>query len=108
VTKKKLNGGNVTGSFFAMEKTMTMAAQSESPDYTRDEAAPEPRDAAWRTRLFETLCAICMLVQPFIVVMQIFALAIIITRYGLLPTVLLDVTMSLPALAAGTAVGLLV
>ena len=48
-----------------------------------------------------------MLVQPFIVVMQIFALAVILTRYGLPTTVLLDVIMSLPALAAGTAVGLL-
>lgn len=43
----------------------------------------------------------------FIVVMQIFALAIIVTRYALPSTMLLDVTMSLPPLAAGTAVGLL-
>jgi uncharacterized membrane protein YfcA len=47
------------------------------------------------------------LVQPFIVVMQIFALAVIITRYGIPSRVLLDVTMSLPALVAGTTLGLL-
>jgi uncharacterized membrane protein YfcA len=47
------------------------------------------------------------LIQPYIVVMQIFALGVITARYGLSSAVLLNVTMSLPALAAGTVVGLL-
>jgi uncharacterized membrane protein YfcA len=45
------------------------------------------------------------LVQPFIMVMQIFALVLILGRYDLSSKFLLDLTISLPALAAGTALG---
>ena len=38
---------------------MTMSTHPETPDYTLGETTPEPRDAAWRNRLFETLRAIC-------------------------------------------------
>jgi uncharacterized membrane protein YfcA len=46
------------------------------------------------------------LVQPFIAIMQLFALALMLSRNGLSTKALIDLTFSLPALAAGTATGL--
>jgi uncharacterized protein len=48
------------------------------------------------------------LVQPFIAVMQIFALALMLSRHALSPKFLIDFAISLPALAAGAALGILV
>ncbi len=47
------------------------------------------------------------LVQPFIAAMQIFALALLLSRSSLSSTVMVDFVISLPALAAGTALGIL-
>src|SRR3979411_241794 len=46
------------------------------------------------------------LVQPFIAVMQLFALAVMISRNSLSSKVLIDFVVSLPALAAGAALGI--
>ncbi len=46
------------------------------------------------------------LVQPFIAVMQIFALALMLSRDSLQLKVVVDFVISLPALAAGTALGI--
>ena len=46
------------------------------------------------------------LVQPFIAAMQIFALALMLSRNSLSPKVLIDFAISLPALAAGTTLGI--
>ncbi len=46
------------------------------------------------------------LVQPFIAVMQLFALALLLARHSMPMNVLKDAVLGLPALAAGTAVGL--
>ena len=48
------------------------------------------------------------LVQPFIMAMQVFALALMLSRYDLSSKFVVDLTVSLPALAAGTAVGVFV
>jgi uncharacterized membrane protein YfcA len=47
------------------------------------------------------------LVQPYIGVMQLFALALMLSHHSLSLKVLIDFGISLPALAAGTAVGIL-
>jgi uncharacterized membrane protein YfcA len=47
------------------------------------------------------------LVQPFIAATQIFALALMLSRNGLSPKIVIDLAASLPALAAGTALGIL-
>jgi uncharacterized membrane protein YfcA len=47
------------------------------------------------------------LVQPFIAAMQIFALALMLSRNGLSTKIAIDFAVSLPALAAGTALGIL-
>jgi uncharacterized protein len=44
--------------------------------------------------------------QPYIVAMQVFALALMVSRNGVPTKALMDLTFSLPALAAGTALGL--
>jgi uncharacterized membrane protein YfcA len=46
------------------------------------------------------------LVQPFIAVMQVFALALMLSRNSLQMKVVVDFFVSLPALAAGTALGI--
>ena len=46
------------------------------------------------------------LVQPYIVVMQVFALVIMLARNGVPTKALVDLTLSLPALAAGSALGI--
>ena len=46
------------------------------------------------------------LMQPYIVTMQVFALALMVSRNGVPTKALMDLTFSLPALAAGTALGL--
>jgi hypothetical protein len=46
------------------------------------------------------------LVQPFIAVMQIFALAVMLSRHSLSSKILVDLAISLPALAAGAALGI--
>jgi uncharacterized membrane protein YfcA len=46
------------------------------------------------------------LVQPFIAVMQIFALIVMLSRNSLSSKVLIDFAISLPALAAGAALGI--
>jgi uncharacterized membrane protein YfcA len=46
------------------------------------------------------------LVQPYIVAMQLFALALMFSRHSISRETLLSVTINLPALAAGTALGL--
>jgi uncharacterized protein len=46
-------------------------------------------------------------VQPFIAAMQIFALGLMLSRHELSSKVLVDFLISLPALAAGTALGIL-
>jgi uncharacterized protein len=45
-------------------------------------------------------------VQPYITAMQVFALALLLSRNGLSDKALMDLTFSLPALAAGTVVGI--
>ena len=47
------------------------------------------------------------LVQPYITAMQVFALALMLSRDGLSAKALMDLTFSLPALAAGTVLGIL-
>ncbi|HET7155147.1 MAG TPA: sulfite exporter TauE/SafE family protein [Hyphomicrobiaceae bacterium] len=47
------------------------------------------------------------LVQPYITVMQVFALALLLSRYGISNEALWNLTLSLPALLAGTALGML-
>jgi uncharacterized membrane protein YfcA len=47
------------------------------------------------------------LVQPFIAAMQIFALALMLARHSLSSKVLVDFAISLPALAAGTTLGIM-
>ncbi|MGY4309523.1 putative membrane protein YfcA [Bradyrhizobium sp. USDA 4369] len=47
------------------------------------------------------------LVQPFIAVMQVSSLAMMLARHELSSKVLVDLAMSLPALLAGTALGIL-
>ena len=47
------------------------------------------------------------LVQPFIAAMQIFALALMLLRNGLSSKIAIDFAISLPSLAAGTALGIL-
>jgi hypothetical protein len=47
------------------------------------------------------------LVQPFIAAMQIFALAVLLIRHDLSSKVLIDLALSIPALIAGTALGIL-
>jgi len=46
------------------------------------------------------------LVQPFIAAMQLFALALMLMRNDLSSKVLLDLVLSVPALLAGTALGI--
>jgi uncharacterized protein len=46
------------------------------------------------------------LVQPFIAVMQIFALTLMLSRDSLSSTFLIDLAISLPALAAGAVLGI--
>ena len=46
------------------------------------------------------------LVQPFIAAMQLFALVLMVSHQSLSSKILIDLTVSLPALAAGTVVGL--
>jgi uncharacterized membrane protein YfcA len=46
------------------------------------------------------------LVQPFIAAMQIFALALMVARHDLSSKVLVDLAMSIPALLAGSALGI--
>ena len=47
------------------------------------------------------------LVQPFIAIMQLFALAILLEHHSLSSKVVIDLAISLPALFAGTALGIL-
>ena len=47
------------------------------------------------------------LVQPFIAVMQLFALALMLSHHSLSPKVLVDFGICLPALAVGTALGIM-
>jgi uncharacterized membrane protein YfcA len=46
------------------------------------------------------------LVQPFIAAMQIFALSLMLSRHSLSSTFLIDLAISLPALAAGAVLGI--
>lgn len=46
------------------------------------------------------------LVQPFIAVMQLFALALMLSHHSLSSKVLIDFGICLPALAVGTALGI--
>jgi uncharacterized protein len=46
------------------------------------------------------------LVQPYITAMQVFALTLLLSRNGLSDKALMDLTFSLPALAAGTVIGI--
>jgi uncharacterized membrane protein YfcA len=46
------------------------------------------------------------LVQPFIAIMQLFALALLLERHGLSSKVAIDLAISLPALFAGSALGI--
>jgi uncharacterized membrane protein YfcA len=46
------------------------------------------------------------LVQPYILAMQLFALALMLSQSALPSKILLNVAISLPALAAGTALGI--
>ncbi len=46
-------------------------------------------------------------VQPFIAAMQLFALALMLSRHDISAKVLVDFAVSIPALAAGTALGIL-
>jgi uncharacterized protein len=47
------------------------------------------------------------LVQPFILVMQLFALALMLSRHSLSPALAVDMAVSVPALGAGTVMGIL-
>ena len=47
------------------------------------------------------------LVQPFIAIMQVFALALLLQRHSLSSKVVIDLAISLPALFAGSALGIL-
>ena len=47
------------------------------------------------------------LVQPFIVIMQVFALALLLEHHSLSSKVVIDLAISLPALFAGTLLGIL-
>jgi uncharacterized protein len=47
------------------------------------------------------------LVQPFIAAIQVFALSLMLSRHDLSFKVLLDFAISLPALVAGTVLGIL-
>jgi uncharacterized membrane protein YfcA len=47
------------------------------------------------------------LVQPFILVMQLFALALMLSRHSLSPALAVDMAVSVPALVAGTVMGIL-
>jgi lysylphosphatidylglycerol synthetase-like protein (DUF2156 family) len=47
------------------------------------------------------------LVQPFIAMMQLFALLLLLGHHGLSTKVVLDLAISLPALLAGTLLGIL-
>jgi uncharacterized protein len=47
------------------------------------------------------------LVQPFIAIMQVFALAVLLEHHSLSSKVVIDLAISLPALFAGTALGIL-
>jgi hypothetical protein len=47
------------------------------------------------------------LVQPFIAAMQIFALGLLLAHHDLSPKLLLDLVLSLPALVAGSVLGIL-
>jgi uncharacterized membrane protein YfcA len=47
------------------------------------------------------------LVQPFIAIMQVFALALLLERHSLSSKVVIDLAISLPALFAGTVLGIL-
>jgi hypothetical protein len=47
-------------------------------------------------------------VQPYITAMQLFALALMLSHNSLSKTALLNLTFSLPALAAGAALGVLI
>ena len=46
-------------------------------------------------------------VQPFIAAMQLFALALMLSRHNISAKVVVDFAISIPALAAGTALGIL-
>src|ERR1051325_5402277 len=46
------------------------------------------------------------LVQPYIAAMQVFALALLLSRHTLSTEALLDVTLTLPALAGGAVLGI--
>jgi uncharacterized protein len=46
-------------------------------------------------------------VQPFIAAMQLFALALMLSRHNISAKVMVDFAISIPALAAGTALGIL-
>ena len=46
------------------------------------------------------------LVQPFIVVMQLFALALMLSHHSLTSKVFIDFAICVPALALGTALGI--
>jgi hypothetical protein len=47
------------------------------------------------------------LVQPFIAAMQIFALALLVAKHDLSPKVLVDLALSIPALLAGSVLGII-
>ena len=47
------------------------------------------------------------LVQPFIAVMQLFALALLLSQHSLSPKVFVDFGICVPALVAGTAAGII-
>jgi hypothetical protein len=47
------------------------------------------------------------LVQPFIAIMQLFALALLLERHSLSSKVVIDLAVSLPALFAGSMLGIL-
>ncbi|MGB8400504.1 sulfite exporter TauE/SafE family protein [Bradyrhizobium sp.] len=47
------------------------------------------------------------LVQPFIAIMQLFALALLLERHSLSSRIMIDLAISLPALLAGSALGIL-
>jgi uncharacterized protein len=47
------------------------------------------------------------LVQPFIAIMQVFALAVLLEHHGLSSKIVIDLAISLPALFAGTLLGIL-
>jgi uncharacterized membrane protein YfcA len=49
----------------------------------------------------------CGLVQPFVAIMQIFALGLLLEHHGLSTKVVIDLAISLPALFAGSVLGIL-